>query len=147
MLVFGIALVLAGCGSNDMTGTGAGDSCSAHAGFCATLTVPTGFTATPVKLIVGLYKQLGAGGPAGPPDAIAMQTMNPVISPATPLALDVSDVTVSGAYYVYAALYNPGGGMFQPVKGVDYTAQTTSPITLGGSTSPALGTLALEPAQ
>src|SRR3954453_7095333 len=102
-----------GCGGSGATGA----TCEVQKGFCAALTVPQGFNATPVKVIVGLYKTLPATGPSGPPDAVAMQAMNPAISATMPMELKPADLTVSGDYYVYAALYNQGGGMFVPVKG------------------------------
>jgi hypothetical protein len=132
-----------GCGGSGVTGA----TCDVQKGFCAALTVPQGFNATPVKVIVGLYKMLPATGPSGPPDAVAMQAMNPAISAAMPMELKPADLTVSGDFYVYAALYNQGGGMFVPVKGVDYTAQTPGPVAIGGATSPDLGALVLAPAQ
>ncbi len=143
MAMLWAAGALAGCGgSGAMTTT-----CDVQKGFCAALTVPKDFSATPVKLILGLYKTLGAGGPVAPPDAVAMQVMNPAISATAPLEVKAADLTVTGDYYVYAALYNPGGGMFVPKKGIDYTAQTTDPVSIGGASSPDLGALVLAPAQ
>jgi hypothetical protein len=143
----GLMMALAGCGGSDDGGTGSGGSgataCTAQKGFCGTLALPTTFNATPAKIIVGLYKQLGAAGPSGPPDAIAMQAVNPTISPTMPFAMTATELTVSGDYYVYAALYVQGGGMFQPVAGTDYVAQTAQTVSLGGATSPDIGTLQL----
>jgi hypothetical protein len=149
-----VVAALAGCGGSDGGGSGGGAgtggngaSCTVSKGFCGALTVPSSYNATAVKVIIGLYKQLGAGGPAGPPDAIAMQAANPTISPTTSFELMPTALTVSGDYFVYAALYVQGGGMFEPVKGVDYVAQTTKAVTLGGAASPDIGTLALTLAQ
>jgi hypothetical protein len=143
MVMLCVAGALAGCGGTGSTGT----TCEVQKGFCAALTVPQSYSATPVKVIVGLYKSLPATGPSGPPDAVAMQAMNPAISAAMPMEVKPADLTVSGDYYVYAALYNQGGGMFVPVKGIDYTAQTASPVTIGGATSPDLGALVFALAQ
>ena len=145
----GLMMAFAGCGgSSGSGGTGGnGDSCTVAKGFCGELALPGSYNATANKVIVGLYKTLGAAGPSGPPDAIAMQATDPTISATTPFAMMPTDLTVSGSYYVYAALYVQGGGMFEPVKGVDYVAQTTQPIALGGSTSPDIGTLTLSLAQ
>jgi hypothetical protein len=141
LLAFAMVTMTA-CGG-DSTGTGTGGACTAKDGFCATLEVPPSYAGKPVKVIVGLYKKLDAAGPAGPPDAVALQEMNPTISPTMPLVLEPGQLGVQGDYFVYAALYDEGGGTFQPVKGVDYTAQTATAITLGGGTSPDLGVLQL----
>ena len=39
---------------------------------------------------------------------------------------------MTGDFFVYAVLYMPGGGQFQPKKGVDYVTQSAAAFKLDG---------------
>ena len=90
---------------------------------CATFNVPASMSATPARLLVGFYKSLP---PAGPPDKLGAQIDAPLASAGKPYALKMKGIDVTGDYFVYAVLYMPGGGQFQPKKGVDYVTQSAA---------------------
>ena len=78
----------------------------------------------------------------GPPDAVLAEISNEdsdgdgigdverILSPSNDLTLAFEDVGVNGDYFVVVTLYMEGGGVFQPVPGIDYMAASPS-ITLG----------------
>ena len=103
------------------------------------ISLPDGYTGTPTKLLVALASSLPV---LGPPDAVLAEISNDdsdgdgigdverILSPSTDLTLAFEDVGVNGDYFVVVTLYMEGGGVFQPVPGVDYLAASPS-VTLG----------------
>jgi hypothetical protein len=73
----------------------------------------------------------------GPPAAVLAEISNEdsdndgigdvdrILSPDNDLVLAFEDVGLDGNYHVVVALYMEGGGVFQPVPGVDYMAAST----------------------
>jgi hypothetical protein len=94
---------------------------------CATFKCPA-ITDAPTRLIVGFY---GTDlPPLGPPDKLGGQYDTPMVTPSAEVAMKMTGVALDGDYNMYAALYMPGGGQFQPKKGIDYEAFTTAKVTL-----------------
>lgn len=104
-------------------------TCTEDGTVCATFNVPASLSATPARLLVGFYKSLP---PAGPPDKLGAQIDAPVVTAGKPYALKMKGIDVTGDYFVYAVLYMPGGGQFQPKKGVDYVTQSATAFKLDG---------------
>ncbi len=104
-------------------------TCTEDGAVCATFNIPAWLTATPARLLVGFYKSLP---PAGPPDKLGAQIDAPATSAGKPYALKMKGIDVTGDYFVYAVLYMPGGGQFQPKKGVDYVTQSATAFKLDG---------------
>ena len=96
-----------------------------------TISLPDGFTGSVTKLLVTLAANLPV---TGPPAAILAEISNAdsdgdnvgdvdkILNPDMDLTLAFSDVGVTGPYHVVVALYMEGGGVFQPVPGMDYMA-------------------------
>jgi hypothetical protein len=103
--------------------------CTEDGSVCATFNVPASVTAAPARLLVGFYKALP---PAGPPDKLGAQIDAPPVTAGKPYDLKMTGIDVKGDYWVYAVLYMPGGGQFQPKAGVDYVAQSKVAFTLDG---------------
>ncbi len=119
-----------GAAADSSTGTGADAApatgpCTEAGAVCMTLNAAS-LTGTPDRLLVGFYKALP---PAGPPDVNGGTITAPPIKAGTPYDAKLTGVTAKGDYFVYAVLYMPGGGQFQPKKGVDYVTQTAAAIT------------------
>ena len=118
-----------------------------------TISLPEGFSGTPVKLLVTLASSLPV---AGPPAAVLAEISNAdsdgdgigdverILDPAKDLILAIEDVGVSGNYHVVVALYMEGGGTFQPVPGVDYMT-ASGLIELGSGQAEVVLELALVP--
>ena len=99
-----------------------------------TISLPDGFSGNITKLMVTLAASLPV---TGPPAAVLADISNEdsdgdgigdvdrILSPANDLILAFDDVDLSGNYHVVVALYMEGGGVFQPVPGVDYMAAST----------------------
>ena len=128
-LVIAAATAATGCASDGDDAPIGDGACTEPGSLCATLRVPADYTATPVKIIVGLYESLP---PLGPPNGVAAVIEMPTISPTQPYALEARDVMPAGDWYLYIALYNQGGGQFQPVPGIDYVVQTSDKVPVGG---------------
>ncbi len=106
---------------------------SPPASLVATLSVPDTFDAQPTQLIVTLANSLPV---TGPPAAVLVLIVNAdadgngrgdvdeILSATRDFVLAHEDVGLSGEYHVVAALYVVGGGLFQPVPGVDYLASS-----------------------
>jgi len=97
-----------------------------------TISLPDGFTGTVTKLLVTLAENLPV---TGPPAAVLAEISNAdsdgdnvgdvdkILNPDMDLTLAFSDVgVITGPYHVVVALYMEGGGVFQPVPGMDYMA-------------------------
>jgi hypothetical protein len=133
-------------GSNDAaseTGNGGSDipigPCTEAGSVCATFKFPTAQDA-PTRLIVGFYTM--DLPPLGPPDKVGGQYDMPKITPGTELQMKMTGVSLDGDYWLYSALYMPGGGQFQPKKGVDYETSSAAKVTLAKSAPTTLpGTL------
>jgi protoheme ferro-lyase len=105
-----------------------------------TISLPDSFTGTVTKLLVTLADTLPV---MGPPVAVLAEISNEdsdgdgigdvdrILGIGKDLTLAFGDVGVSGEYHVVVALYMEGGGVFQPVPGIDYMA--ASPQLLLGS--------------
>jgi hypothetical protein len=119
-----------GAGGTGGTG-GAADPCTLQNSLCFDLLVPVTATEAPKQLAVTFYSSLPAMGP--PDGGIGLLQMNPVVQPGAAYKVQVNDLTVSGDYLVYVALFMPGGGMFQPVAGVDYDVATPMKVTFNGA--------------
>ena len=129
LVALGFATSLTAACTDDPGGsTGTDGPCAAKASLCVTLSVPDDYAKTPVKVIVGLFEHLP---PEGPPNGIAAIVENPVIGPGAPLALQASNVMPAGDWFVYAVLYDEGGGKYQPVADVDYVVESTEPFHIG----------------
>jgi hypothetical protein len=124
LLTSALALTASAC---DDAG-GATGPCMGEASLCATVHVPDDYNAEAVQLIAGLY---AAVPPEGPPDVVLKVEPTPMIAPGEPYELVVTDIIDRGEYYVYVALYNEGGGMFEPVAGIDYTAVSDMSMNVG----------------
>ena len=120
----------AGGGTEIPTGT-----CTEAGSVCATFKLPTVADA-PTRLIVGFYTT--DLPPLGPPDKLAGQYDTPKITPGAELPMKMTGLSLDGDYHIYAALYMPGGGQFQPKKGVDYEAFTTAKVTVSKSAATTL---------
>lgn len=139
----GLGLLVTGCGEDTTRGGTAMDMdpatmadsgtplrCTAANSLCADLSVPDDFAQTPSKIIVGLYESLP---PQGPPLGILAIIEDGIeLGAGMPHELTLDDVDQSGNYFVYVALYNEGGGTFQPVPGVDYIGTTASKVSFKG---------------
>jgi hypothetical protein len=112
-----------------------------------TMSLPDGFEAEITRLLVTLAREVPV---TGIPVAILANIENvdndgdgeldvdQILSPLHDLILPMDDVGIVGDYYVVVALYVEGGGMFQPVPGMDYMASSDK-VTLGqGQVSVAL---------
>jgi len=96
-----------------------------------TISLPDGFSGNITRLMVTLAASLPV---TGPPAAVLADISNEdgdgdgigdvdrILSPDDDLILAFDDVGLSGNYHVVVALYMEGGGVFQPVPGVDYMA-------------------------
>lgn len=80
--------------------------------------------------------------PAGMPDAFLATISEPSIDAAHPYALKVTDISVTGTFYFYAALYMEGGGAMEPVVGVDYVG-SFGPLNVDGLSAINLGDIQL----
>jgi len=101
---------------------------AAATGVTATVTVPDGFAATPVKLAAYFYSSVP---PMGPPQGMGDSVLNPNIGPGTPLELETHSAGLEGDYYLEIVLFVEGGGAMMPEEGVDYMGQSAGPLTLG----------------
>ena len=112
--------------------------CSEAGSVCVTFKFPAVTDAT--RIIVGFYTM--DLPPLGPPDKLGVQYDMPQYTPGSEMQMKILDVALDGDYYIYSALYMPGGGQFQPKKGIDYEAFTTAKISLTkGSSTTVPGTL------
>jgi hypothetical protein len=116
----------AGGGSFDAGGEIVVGPCTKAGSVCATFKFPAATDAT--RLIVGFYTM--PLPPLGPPDKIGVQYDMPQYTGAAEVQINMLSVDLDGDYFIYAALYMPGGGQFQPKKGIDYEAFTAAKITL-----------------
>jgi hypothetical protein len=132
-------ILLGGCGGGDGPAPCVVGECTEANTLCATLVAPEDFTGTPRQLMALLFAE---DPPAGPPAAILSMLEDPAVGRDQCLNLEVI-LSITGAYYFYAALYMEGGGATEPVAGVDYVAHGTGPITADGSPIN-LGELTLE---
>jgi hypothetical protein len=96
-----------------------------------TITLPDDFTGTISKLLITLAPELPVTGPPaavlaqidnGDIDGDGIGDVDNILSPSKNLVLAIPDVGLAGSYHVVVALYMEGGGVFQPVAGVDYVA-------------------------
>jgi len=110
---------------------GTADVCAQNNSLCFDLIVPATVTEAPKQVAVTLYSALPASGP--PDGGIALLSANPMVTAGAAYSVKVSDLTASGDYFVYAVLYMPGGGMFQPVVDVDYDVSTPMKVTFQGA--------------
>jgi hypothetical protein len=116
--------------------------CTEANSLCLTFKVPE-LSGQPVKIFVGFFKSLP---PAGPPDVMGGQRDNPTMTSGGTFEMKMTDIEASGEYYVYASLHMPGGGQFQPKKGVDFVAFTPQAVNFDG-TAKTLPELTFLPAQ
>jgi hypothetical protein len=105
----------------------------------ATISLPHAFTGSVSKLLVTLADTLPV---TGPPAAVLAEISNAdsdgdnigdvdrILGADMDLTLAFSDAGVTGQYHVVVALYMEGGGVFQPVPGIDYMA-ASPPLELG----------------
>jgi hypothetical protein len=109
------------------------------AGLVANLSVPADFDGQVTKLLITLADSLPVTGiPAAvlatienfDSDENGMGDVDEILNAARNLTLALEDVGLGGTYHVVAALYMEGGGVFQPVPGVDYMA-ASGPVTFG----------------
>jgi hypothetical protein len=131
----GSALLAAGCGSEDDGDGGVtpvDGACTKDGSMCLTLHVPDDYAATPRQIIVGLYEDPALAG-KGPPVEVPGILDAPTIGAGMPLEIEFDDMTADGSFAIYIALYNEGGGMYQPVPGVDYIWQTDDKLRIGGA--------------
>jgi hypothetical protein len=103
------------------------------------ISLPDDYAGTPTRLLVTLSASLPV---AGPPAAVLVEISNGdsdgdgigdverILNTSRDLTLAIEDVGLSGNYHVVVALYMEGGGIFQPVPGVDYMAASDN-IPLG----------------
>jgi hypothetical protein len=120
-----------GAGGAAGTGGGTGSDivvgpCTEAGSVCATFKFPTATDAT--RIIVGFYAM--PLPPPGPPDKLGVQYDTPKYAAAAEVQMKILDVSLDGEYFLYSALYMPGGGQFQPKKGIDYEAFTSAKVTL-----------------
>ena len=104
-----------------------------------TVSLPDSFVGTISVFMLALVKNFP---PTGPPDAVLASVQNDdkdgdgmgdvdaILSPSHDLILSFKDAKVSGDFYIMAAVYVEGGGLFQPLAGMDYVA-TSPPYTFG----------------
>ncbi len=104
-----------------------------------TIALPDGFTGTVSRLMVMLAGNLPV---TGPPAAVLYEISNDdsdgdgigdvdrILNPSTDLTLALADAGVAGDYHVVVALFMEGGGVYQPVPGVDYLA-ASSKVAIG----------------
>ena len=100
--------------------------CTEAGSVCATFKFPTATDAT--RIIVGFYTM--ELPPLGPPDKLGVQYDMPKYTAAGEVQMKMLNISLDGDYYIYSALYMPGGGQFQPKKGIDYEAFTPAKVTL-----------------
>lgn len=93
----------------------------------ATVSVPSGFDATPVKIGAHFYDSLP---PAGPPSVMGEIIDDPEIGVDTPYDLEMTGVEAEGDYFLYVVLYVEGGGDTMPSPGVDYVGESEQ-LTFG----------------
>jgi protoheme ferro-lyase len=105
----------------------------------ATISLPDGFDGQINQLVVALVSEIP---PPGPPDAMlalipnqdadddGVPDVDHVLNLSRDLILGVPDVGLVGEYHVMAVLFMEGGGLFEPVPGVDYMA-TAGPLLFG----------------
>jgi protoheme ferro-lyase len=107
-----------------------------------TISLPDGFSGNINQLMVALASNLPL---TGPPDAVLATISNAdadgngvgdvdqILNASRDLVLGFEDVGPTGAYHLVVVLFMEGGGIFQPVPGVDYMA-ASGPLTFGGGT-------------
>jgi len=100
--------------------------CTEAGSVCVNFKFPTATDAT--RIIVGFYTM--DLPPLGPPDKLGVQYDMPKYAAAGEVQMKMLSISLDGDYYIYSALYMPGGGQFQPKKGIDYEAFTSAKITL-----------------
>ena len=112
-----------------------------------TIAVPDNYAGTAAKLLVTLANTLPV---MGPPAAVLAEISNEdsdgdgigdvdrILGAGNDLTLAFGDVGVSGEYHVVVALYMEGGGVFQPVAGVDYMAASQKILLGSGQQETAL---------
>jgi protoheme ferro-lyase len=105
----------------------------------ATISLPDDFAGEINKLLVTLATDLPVTGiPAavlaeinnGDIDADGIRDVDNILNESKDLVIAFDNVGVSGSYHVVVALYMEGGGVFQPVPGIDYMAASQK-IALG----------------
>jgi hypothetical protein len=116
----------AGGSSSDAGGEIVVGPCTEAGSVCVTFKFPTATDAT--RIIVGFYTM--DLPPVAPPDKLGVQYDVPSYTSGAEMQMKVLGVSLDGDYYIYSALYMPGGGQFVPKKGVDYEAFTAAKITL-----------------
>lgn len=129
-----MATMLCACGSNGGKPDG-GDpppTCSTTSpdSLCVVLSVPAGFTGSPVKLMALGFESLP---PAGMPSAFFADVPEPDIGLDQPFKLEIEDISFTGTTHFYLALYMPGGGTMSPVEGVDYVGAAPEALTFDGT--------------
>jgi hypothetical protein len=100
--------------------------CTEAGSVCVTFKFPT--TTDGTRIIVGFYTM--DPPPVAPPDKLGVQYDMPKYTAGGEMQMKMLGVALDGDYYIYAALYMPGGGQFVPKKGTDYEAFTTAKVTL-----------------
>ena len=108
-------------------------------GLVANLSVPADFDGQVTQLVLTLAEELPVTGmPAailatidnGDVDENGLGDVDEILNASRDLTLALEDVGIAGAYHVVAVLYMEGGGVFQPVPGVDYMA-ASGPMAFG----------------
>jgi hypothetical protein len=100
--------------------------CTEPGSVCATFKFPSATDAT--RIIVGFYTM--PLPPLGPPDKLGAQYDMPQYASSGEVQMKILDVALDGEYFLYSALYMPGGGQFQPKKGIDFEAFTAAKVAL-----------------
>jgi hypothetical protein len=108
--------------------------CTEPGSVCQTLKFPA-VTDAPTRMICGFYTM--ELPPVGPPDKTGVLMDMPKVAAGSEVQLKMLAVGLDGDFFLYCALYMPGGGQFQTKKGIDYETFTTSKVTLskGGPTT------------
>lgn len=120
---------VAACGSDGEDSDPSVPVCPDGANLCANIFVPDDYAGTPRQLTVGLFETATV---AGPPADIAALIDTPKVSVEEPFYLVAEDIASEGDFYIFVALYNEGGGTFQPVPGVDHVFMTDAAFTFSG---------------
>ncbi len=129
-----MAMILVACGSSSDKPDG-GDppptcSTSLPDSLCVVVSVPEGFSGSPVKLMALGFDSLP---PAGMPSAFLADIPEPDIGEGQPYKLTIEDISFTGTTHLYLALYMPGGGTMSPVEGIDYVGSAPEAITFDGT--------------
>jgi hypothetical protein len=101
---------------------GTSQPCTEPHSICVNAKIPASMTGQPNKLQIDLYSEIP---PTHPPEGVPIAVPTPELQAGETVQLRMTDLGMTGSYYLLGLLFMPGGGSSFPVAGVDYIGDTS----------------------